>query len=147
MFLKAFKCIILFYLVTAVSTALHEFCHFLFAYLSGVEVKEIGIGIAGRPKVRIRKLVLSPVLVAGYITIDRNALKRKSTLTILLIGLSGVLANIIIVIAAVLAKINLLIGSWLVLYNVSAIIISLLPFGIDNDMRMMIHLLNTKRER
>lgn len=79
--------------------ASHEFGHALAAILCNVPVKKFSIGIGPGIKIPIPKinyLIISPIVIGGFVELDEEALSEKSFLKKLFVYSAGILMNILL---------------------------------------------------
>lgn len=79
--------------------ASHEFGHALAAILCNVPVKKFSIGIGPGIRIpfpKINYLIISPIVIGGFVELDEETLSEKSFLKKLFVYSAGILMNILL---------------------------------------------------
>lgn len=78
---------------------IHEFGHAVAARLCGVPVKLFSIGMGPGLKFKnvpiVRELIISPLVIGGYVLLDDEVLAQKSALKRFIVLISGMLGNVL----------------------------------------------------
>ena len=77
---------------------LHEFGHALAAYYCGVKIKRFSIGMGPGLLFKnvpiVNELVISPIVIGGYVEMDEKTLEQKSFWQNFFVSVSGMLMNV-----------------------------------------------------
>src|SRR3989344_4117906 len=85
----------------AIIIGIHELGHAIAAILVGVEVKRFSIGIGPGISFKVpflKKLILSPFLIGGFVEIDEESDAQKSFWKKFFISINGMVANVLLAI-------------------------------------------------
>lgn len=85
----------------ALIIGIHELGHAVAAILVGVEVKRFSIGIGPGISFKVpflKKLILSPFLIGGFVEIDEESATQKSFWKKFFISINGMVANVLLAI-------------------------------------------------
>ena len=94
---------------------------------------------------RIGKCLISPLIFSGYIEVDQEELYSKKKVVVILFYISGIIGNIILTIVA--WRLHNYWGIWLIIYNISAIMVNVLPIAENNDVVAMYNYIKIESER
>lgn len=138
-----FLSLFIIYLKLAATVVIHELAHYFVAKIIGAINIEIVIGTKEIAAIRIGRLTLSPLLIAGSVTCDIN--KDINWKKIFCFYLAGGISNLIVSILGMIIK-----DYSLSIINIIMAIISFLPFEkLDNDLGTWVKkhkILRKKRE-
>lgn len=116
----------------ALIIGIHEFGHALAARLCGVPVKRFSIGIGPGFKFKnipiVSELIISPIVIGGYVLLDDEVLAQKSALKRFLVLISGMLGNVFMAIVlfvlagksllwSIIVSFQLWLGGWFIFIN------------------------------
>lgn len=146
MLIKILYLILVIYSVISISVISHELCHVLCARLLGIKVKEVKIGAGNVYLLNSRNVIITPFIIAGSVDFDSESLKHRSVACAMGLGSSGCIGNIIVIVLSTFLPLKMGIWIWIVLFNASSILVSILPVWVDNDMRMTISLIKEKKQ-
>lgn len=91
-----FKLFIFVILYCFAHMVIHELCHVLIALVLKLEVKKIQFGLKELNVIDTRKIAVSPVLLGGYVEVDRFRLIKLSCLKMFLFFESGSVGNLLV---------------------------------------------------
>lgn len=138
------KCIALLYLVVLMSVAAHELCHYITAKRLQLEICNVILG-SRLLRIRIKKLCISPFIWNGCVEVSERSLLDSGIKGIWSFFLSGFAANFVFIIIALFLQDSIL-KYWILIFNIAAIVVNILPFYEDTDVIMAIQLCQKYRE-
>ena len=118
------------YVIYAASTIVHEIGHYLAAKILLGKVIQVVIGLESF-SITIGKLKLSPIIFGGHVEVDADAIMEKSKIGIAAFVMSGIAANILLVLISVFFMKGFF-GLLTLVINITIIIFNSVPlFGTD----------------
>lgn len=132
------------YIAVILTVIVHESMHYFVATLIKVRVVNIAFGNSLH-LFRIGKCLISPLIFSGYIEVDQEELYSKKKVVVILFYISGIIGNIILTIVA--WRLHNYWGIWLIIYNISAIMVNVLPIAENNDVVAMYNYIKIESER
>lgn len=132
--MKLFETIGIVYLIFAISVIIHEISHYIYARIKKIKVYNVCIGEEFL-SIRICGLRISPLILCGYVEFDTQSVISKSKKEIIILFLSGSIANLILIIIASCLIPVFVYSLHVIAVNISAILFNTLPIKfIKNDM-------------
>ena len=115
-------------------------------YITLIKVRVVNIAFGNSLHLfRIGKCLISPLIFSGYIEVDQEELYSKKKVVVILFYISGIIGNIILTIVA--WRLHNYWGIWLIIYNISAIMVNVLPIAENNDVVAMYNYIKIESER
>ena len=143
--MKIFETIAVIYIIYALAVLLHELAHFICAKF--IHIKIYGVRIGDRfLAMKIKKFSISPLITGGEIEFDQNDLLHQSKMRIVLMFLSGSIANLFFMIIGfcLLSVFNYAV--YVIVINAFSIVFNLFPIKfLGNDFAKMYDSLKDKK--
>lgn len=129
----------------AISIFSHETLHLLAALK--FKAKDINVKIGDSFfAIKLKKISISPLIIDGFVEVNRENMFEKETHKVVLFYLAGSIANVLLIICALIFMDKYLLKGEIIVINIWLIFTSLCPIFKNNDINGILSFLKHKHQ-